>query len=226
MKLKWLITLLLLISPIWLFATGEKRSFHDSVPVQQVIPVRILKFSPLALAEMPQPSLQFALEFGICYGLSFQCETGWLPPLGSSLFSAGECLGGFKLKTELKHYFNLPQEYPVFPAQYFSFEGMMKQRVIREDRWLENQDGTFSEYQVADHYKRQFAIHVKYGRMTPLGTSGKIILDSYIGLGIRRYLHEFRQAPGNPAIDKGLWPEDYSFLLPSLTLGVKIGLMI
>jgi hypothetical protein len=51
-----------------------------------LFPAVIIKLSPLAFIEMPQPSLQMAIEYPVSPALSLQHELGWMPPMNSAGF--------------------------------------------------------------------------------------------------------------------------------------------
>ncbi len=190
-----------------------------------VQPFRILKFTPTALLELPQPSVQLAFEYGIAPTFTLQHEAGWLVPMGqASLFERGYSYSGIKIKTEIRKYLLSGQYYTHTPLQYFAFEGMVKHRRVREEEWRETQNGAYSRFVVIDHLRNQIAFHLKYGRMVTFGPDGKMYADSYIGIGLRRYAHDYRQVPfAGLAAETGLVPESYAFIAPSLALGVKIG---
>jgi hypothetical protein len=54
-------------------------------------------------------------------------------------------------------------------------------------QWHPINNGSFSQWLITDQYRQQAAFHFKYGRMVTLSGSNKILIDSYVGLGLRRF---------------------------------------
>lgn len=189
-------------------------------------PGLIIKFSPLAMIEIPQPAFQLALEYPVSPLLSLQHELGWMPPMGSSgLFENGTKQQGFKVKSEVRYFLPEPEAGGFKPRRtYFAFEGMYRMRAVRNERWHQINNGTFSQWLVTEQYRQQAAFHFKYGRMVMLSPTGKIIIDSYVGLGLRRFFADTRQLTKELQGDPQLSGSNYDFVIPSLTLGFKIGI--
>lgn len=193
-------------------------------PVQgSLFPARMIKFSPFALFELPQPSFQFSYEYGIGWPLSVQHEIGLLYDIpASALFENGDFTWGGKFKTEIRYYFDAGISQSYFP--YVAFEGMYKLRKLTDARWYDMDEGLFSQWIEVDKFRQQFAFHVKYGQLVCISRSHNFYLDSYIGLGIRRYIFWNRYDTTGLLGDPNSLVNPSSYSLPSLTLGIKVGL--
>ncbi len=216
--------ILLVLAASNLPAQGDGRG--SSVPSLSAWPSFIVKVSPLALLEIPQPSIQVACEYRLRWPVYMQHEIGWLPPYqGLRIFEAGETNDGGKIKTEVRYYLGDPErDVAVSTRSYFALEGLYKIRVVRDEKWYELDGGEFSQWAVIDKHKQQLAFHFKYGLHVRLYRTSKVYMDSYVGIGLRRYFMDSffisEDIIGEPA-DRDL---SYSYYAPSLALGVKFGL--
>lgn len=206
-------------------AYGRERTQFDTT-ANYSTPVWILKFSPLALIEIPQPSVQFAIEYRLSNALCLQHEIGWLPPMNSQgIFESGEKYNGGKFKTELRFYFEddvLRNE--KYHRSYLAFEGLYRIRVVRKEGWYHMNTGAFSQWLELYQNRQQFAFHVKYGKQARISRKHGVYLDYYAGIGLRKYYstHSYitKDLQGIP--DKT--EEIYDFLTPSISLGFKLGI--
>lgn len=189
-------------------------------------PTWFIKLSPLAFLEIPQPSLQLAVEYRLSWPFYLQHELGWMPSFGNSemAFSDGSNLNGFKVKTEIRYYLDEEDLKTDQPRRtYLALEAMYRMRTVRDERWYQMGDGAFSQWLVRDQYRQQYGLHFKVGRQVRLSEKGLFFMDSFVGIGLRRYFatHKFLgdQSPSaTPALNS------YDFVAPSLTLGFKLGL--
>jgi hypothetical protein len=217
-----------LIVVLLVFGVSElahaKNQLGDTA-ASSMIPAYVVKLSPLALLELPHPSLQVAVEYRIAPHTSLQHELGWLPPFpGSGLFDNGSHSFGFKAKSEARYYFEeIAHTYNRKQLQYLAFEVLYRSRIIRQESWYRFNGGSFSQWLEADQYRNQMAFHFKYGRQIAFPRNDFIFMDYYAGLGLRRYFarqqivtQELHGTPDNLR-------DSYNFILPSLTLGLKIG---
>jgi hypothetical protein len=225
MKLScWLISFffLILIQPVLAQETGEEEPSPSSV---FTYPATFIKFSPLALMELPNPSLQFGVEYRVGWPMYLQHEVGWIMPMrGNTFFSEGNVPGGVKVKSELRYYLEGAQEENFLPRRtYVAFEGLYRMRIVERSGWETMGNGSFSQFLELAQYRHQAGFHFKYGRVIKLAPSSRVYVDSYLGLGLRRYFSTTRryadQIASEPAFDR--WSYDY--VLPSLSLGFRLG---
>ncbi|HRZ41270.1 MAG TPA: hypothetical protein P5228_01045 [Bacteroidales bacterium] len=219
---------ILLLLPAGIFPAGAGPLQPDTPFYQGLQPIRMIKFSPFALMEVPQPSLQIAFEYGIAPSLSLQHEAGLLVPVNFFLSSLdnGRSFPGFKFKTEVRKYLLQPNQPVLYPLQYFALEGMIKYRKTRTEYWDSNLSDPYFRLMTVDHERSQMAFHVKYGRVVKLGRQDKAYADWYAGIGLRHYAHDYRLVPDGIPVDKQSVPEPWTIIAPSLALGLKICLQL
>lgn len=190
------------------------------------MPAWIFKFSPLALVEIPQPSVQFAIEYKLTNTFSLQHELGWFPAISSmGIFEQGEKYNGGKIKTELRFYFeDEPGSDEVYQRSYLAFEGLYRIRVVRKEAWYWMNDGSFSQWLELYQNRQQYAFHFKYGRQKIISQKHGVFIDYYAGFGLRKYFstHTYitKDLQGVPDNTE----EIYDFMAPSLSLGIKVGI--
>lgn len=223
-RLIWILMML----PAGMVSAGVSSMQPDTPFHENIQSLRMIKFSPFALAEIPQPSLQIAFEYGIAPSLSLQHEAGLLIPVNFflSTLDNGRSFPGFKFKTEIRKYLPEPQQAALYPLQYFALEGMMKYRKTRTGYWDFNLSDSYYQLITVDHMRNQVAFHLKYGQMIKLGRQDKAYADWYAGIGLRHYAHGYRLVPDGMAVDKQSVPEPWTIVAPSLALGVKIGFLL
>jgi hypothetical protein len=191
-------------------------------------PAAFIKFSPLALMELPNPAFQVAVEYRLGWPLYLQHELGWIFPIsGSSFMNEGIGLGGGKFKTEFRYYLEdeLGENFRSMRT-YVAFEGMYRVRVVERSGWENMNNGSFMQWLEMEQYRHQAAFHFKYGRVVNLSTTGKVYVDSYLGIGLRRYFSTTKQLTGELSGEPDLGRWTYDYVLPSISVGFKIGLGI
>ncbi|MFO7722073.1 MAG: hypothetical protein R6V49_02520 [Bacteroidales bacterium] len=214
--------LLLIIHPVIAQEEGEEES--SPFPVYRY-PAAFIKFSPLALMELPNPSFQVALEYRIGWPMYLQHELGWIMPVpGNSFFNEGNGSGGGKFKTEFRYYLEDAQSDIFLPRRtYLAFEGMYRVRIFHREGWETMNDGSFSQWLEMDEYRHQAAFHFKYGKIMSFSPGGRLYVDSYLGIGLRRYFSTARQLTGALAGEPNLDRWSYDYVLPSISVGFKLG---
>jgi len=225
MKLcRWcfLIMLMLILQPVIAQEEGEEET--SPFPVYRY-PAVFIKFSPLALMELPNPSLQVAVEYRIGWPMYLQHELGWIMPMpGNTFFEEGNGFGGGKFKTEFRYYLEDEQGDNFLPRRtYVAFEGMYRVRVFHREGWETMNNGSFSQWLVLEQYRHQAAFHFKYGKMVNFSPGSKVYVDSYVGIGLRRYFSTANQITGDLAGEPNLDRWTYDYVLPSISVGFKLG---
>lgn len=137
-----------------------------------------------------------------------------------------------KTKAELKYFLNLKNaEYAhgVFP--YLAVEGMcFPQRYAKEKDWIHREDGAY--YYESSSVKRvAWVASLKFGKETRFS---RIVMDKYIGIGIRRLsighrtVGEAREPyfEDNWSFSDANDTYEGTFYKPHLSLGIKIGYIV
>jgi hypothetical protein len=195
---------------------------------QPEYPAWFIKLSPLAILEIPQPSLQLAVEYRLSWPFYLQHEVGWMPSFDNSgqIFGVGSYLHGFKIKSEIRYYLDEEDPFASKPRRtYLALEAMYRMRTVRDERWYQMGDGAFSQWLVRDQYRQQLGIHFKVGRHVKLSEKGRLFADSFVGIGLRRYFASYEYLSNQFS---GTTPpmNSYNFVAPSLTLGFKLGVAV
>lgn len=218
--MNFLTVILIIALPLDLLSTNNN---NNNKPATYSYPAHVIKFSPLALFEIPQPSLQIAYEYRINPTFYLQHELGWLPAFrNGNIFDERAMKNGGKIKTELRYYIaQTDMEYKP-NRNYLALEGLYRIRVVREEGWQRMNGGTFSQWVVANEYRQQYAFHIKFGHAAFIFPPSPLNLDFYIGFGLRRYFlrHYYitEDVQGTPDFARN----PYNFIAPSLALGVKL----
>ena len=203
---------------------------EDEDPLREIAgrpyPSHFIKFSPLALLEIPQPSLQVAFEYRLGWPFYLQHELGWVLPSETTwMFDRGKMNHGAKVKTELRYYLEDESYLHLNDRRaYIAFEGLYKIRNLQSEGWYQMNNGSFSQWLSMAEYKHQVAFHFKFGRSMILAKSKNVYADSWFGLGLRRYFSTFNYDTKDLAGTPDFLGEPYNYVLPSVTFGFKIGL--
>ncbi len=189
-------------------------------------PAWVVKFSPLALFEIPHPAFQFAFEYRVNPVMSIQHELAWMPPLGiDGIFERGEMGHGYKFKNEVRYYlFDDSQRRSPNRQPYLTFELMFRSVQLHQEGWFRMNSGNFTQFLPSTQYRNQMAFHFKYGVQFLSSESTGIYVDAYTGLGLRRY---YSTRKLNADLLQGTpdnLPGNYSFVLPSISLGLRVGI--
>lgn len=223
MKIKFSVLALLLALAVSQVAAQEDYSSGEDQS-QFKYPSVFIKFSPLALLELPQPAFQAAVEYKLSWPFFLQHELGWMPPLPGGLFERGSSYHGGKFKTEIRMY--LEEEYSpnfISKATYLAFEGMYRVRRLHTEDWYTMDGGSFRQWIEMYQNRQQVAFHFKYGRNVKLSPRSNIYVDSYIGIGLRRYFANYQYITEDVLGTPDFLRDSYNFVSPSVALGFKIG---
>lgn len=213
----------------FMFIISGLSAQQDEEPLLEIesrpYPSHFIKFSPLALLELPQPSIQIAFEYGLGWPFYLQHELGWVIPSESVwMFDRGNMQNGAKVKTELRYYLE-DEKYLHLNNQraYIAVEGLYKIRNFQSEEWYQMNSGSFSQWLSMSELKHQIAFHFKIGKSVNLAKSRNVYADSWFGLGLRQYFSTFHYDTKDLAGTPDFLSEPYNYILPSLTMGFKIG---
>lgn len=203
-----------------------KASTQDVVTQNQISegwqPNIALKFAPLSLMDYT-PSLQGGVEVKLANSIGFQTEFGYISTLGKVehwLHSETIELKGIRWRNELRFYLN-PQSgggFYVGPELFYKRVDQIWDETVYRYDWY------YSEIVELKQTKTVFGSHVKLGRQMEVYNT-RILFDLYGGFGMR-YLNIDSNEPVDDSYYYSYdWFErvDGSYILPSLSLGFKIG---
>ena len=196
----------------------------------------LIKFCPLALADINMPTIQAGLEFNISNKISWYNEFGIKYTKGLiESYADTSFVGsrGYKIKSEIRHYFRNKEQF-IFNGPYFAVNAFfIKDLHNREITYLQNSTppGKTDDFSVK---KNVLGFNLVLGYQKRL--TKNTFLDTYGGLGIRFRnictVHE----EYNKNTDTILDPTDPNVreigeradangglsVLPNLTLGIRI----
>lgn len=185
----------------------------------------IVKLAPLCFFE-PTPSAEGAIEYSVYPKLSLQHQFGYITTLGYVehwAYSEPVEMDGIRIRNELRLYTgdkNKGKGVYIAPEILFKRYKVIKEETVGRYNW--------SYYQIIQETKIKtiYAGHFKAGYQTILDDLG-LVIDVYGGAGMR-YLKVETQEFNDDTYDyETNWFErvDGSYLLPSLVLGLKIGVV-
>ncbi len=185
----------------------------------------IVKFAPLCLFE-PTPSAEGAIEYSIHPKLSLQHQFGYITTLGYVehwAYSEPIEMEGIRIRNELRLYTGNKKNGKgvyIAPEILYKRYKSIKEETVGRYNW--------SYYQIIQETKIKtiYAGHFKAGYQTIIDDLG-LVIDVYGGAGMRYLKVETQEFNDNTYDYETNWFErvDGNYLLPSLVLGLKIGVI-
>ena len=195
-----------------------------------------LKFSPLAMFEV-EPTFQVGISYPLKGGrLNMQHELGYCytPNMAFNFFMDFDYqeirIRGAKIRNNIRVYYS-QNEGRIKPRLYFAFDWMVKySKFYIMDEEVVMQNGAYTQIMDLQINKFVMTEHIIVGREVPLFFSNSVILDLYVGLGMRQKDIKFDQDFKYLNLD----PSDYLYFydfaknynIPSIMLGIKVGVKI
>ncbi|MFC5408776.1 hypothetical protein ACFPMF_05625 [Larkinella bovis] len=237
-RFKWL---LLLVFPLSTLAQSLQT---DTLrPVLNHRPRWVIKAAPLALFDIDN-TIQAGAEWLLGRRYSVQAELGYgwrginLYPDRRDDYEKFEVWRG---RAEWRRYsgryrgFRKPH-FAVPPiGRYFALETFFKQVTTLQTTTIGQEcvDGTCAYFQRGTFpmYRTVWGIHAKFGRqyVLTMPSDNRFLLDFFVGLGFR-HLTPYRFSTTSEDVfeftNTGLWSRHYQGILPSATIGIKLGYVL
>lgn len=212
----------IIISVIFVFAFFTLFSQNDTM-LRINSTYTIIKLVPLSLFE-PTPFMEFACEFPLIHGKStFQSDLGYMlswNQMGNELFSGKN--KGFRTRLEYRKYFSFTRN---SGAYYFGPEIFYKLHITEDEKQFSRFDGAFRQWIDFKKTKQVLGAHFKMG-FQKFYMESRFVFDIYAGFGFRNIniKNDLPEDVVNDALFAERAPGNYT--MPSLTGGIKIGLII
>ena len=194
----------------------------------------ILKASPLALLD-PDGTYEGAVEWLPTPRRGYQLGVGYgnstiLPVYGGYGSSWQEVL---RLRGEIRWYRRGGYSPRRSSNPYWALEGLFKRVQVAQRRSVgrECADGTCAYFQNLT-YRDAKDVYALHGKMGWQLTSGRANFDLYFGAGFRQIAVSARGLPADaePPLSRGFrlgtWRTDTNLVIPSFTLGWKVGVLL
>lgn len=190
-----------------------------------------ITWSPLALMEI-EPSLQLGYMYKVgenkmlhheiayvglmngMYELSRRSNWDWPENVEFSSY-------GFRFRTNFRKYLSDKENDGKY--KYIGVDAMYKYMNITEGNYrISRMNGNYFELYDVNWQKSVAAIHFMYGSTSYLSVINNIIIDSYLGIGIRnKFLTD--NVPNDANVSPIWYDDTFNAMIVSVMMGFKIG---
>jgi hypothetical protein len=230
--MKKLLTLFLLFGILHTANANKLELLDDSLRLPKPYLHNYFTFSPLQIFEI-EPSFQIGYNYNIGNGKMILHEAAYVGLMNGmyQLFRSSNWMvnpsdisgNGFRLRTSIKKYLTDPELERENRFRYISIDLMYKYMQISENNIeFSRLNGQYTQFYDVKWNKSVGAVHLIYGSTNYLSTNSKIIIDTYIGVGLRN-----KFITDNVPLDVSyspVWYDDtFDNMMVSLMMGIRLG---